>query len=38
VALDTPSALKAAHGDSAATLEDVFLKVTGYSLYHETGG
>jgi ABC-2 type transport system ATP-binding protein len=38
VALDTPSALKAAHGDTAATLEDVFLKVTGYSLYHDAGG
>jgi ABC-2 type transport system ATP-binding protein len=34
-ALDTPAALKAAHGGEKATLEDVFLKLTGYSLYRE---
>jgi len=32
-ALDTPAALKAAHGGPNATLEDVFLALTGYSLY-----
>ena len=32
-ALDTPAALKSAHGGPQATLEDVFLALTGYSLY-----
>jgi len=32
IALDTPSAMKAAHG-AGATLEDVFLAKTGHSLY-----
>ncbi len=33
MALDTPSHLKAAHGGAETTLEDVFLEVTGSSLY-----
>jgi ABC-2 type transport system ATP-binding protein len=33
VALDSPASLKAAHGEENATLEDVFLKLTGYALY-----
>lgn len=32
VALDTSESLKAAHGGGKITLEDVFLKLTGYSL------
>ena len=35
VSLDTPKNLKAAHGGGQITLEDVFLKLTGYSLYRE---
>jgi ABC-2 type transport system ATP-binding protein len=34
-ALDTPAALKAAYGGEGVTLEDVFLKLTGYSLYRD---
>jgi ABC-2 type transport system ATP-binding protein len=33
MALDTPASLKAAHGGGETTLEDVFLKLTGTSLY-----
>jgi ABC-2 type transport system ATP-binding protein len=32
VALDAPSRLKAAYGGEHVTLEDVFLKLTGYAL------
>lgn len=35
MALDTPANLKAAHGGGEITLEDVFLKLTGSSLYRE---
>ena len=35
MALDQPSALKAAHGGSEITLEDVFLKLTGSALYRD---
>ena len=35
MALDTPSNLKAAHGGGETTLEDVFLKLTGTSLYSD---
>jgi ABC-2 type transport system ATP-binding protein len=35
MALDAPTHLKAMHGGDETTLEDVFLKVTGYSLYKD---
>jgi ABC-2 type transport system ATP-binding protein len=35
MATDTPNHLKAAHGGGETTLEDVFLKLTGSSLYHD---
>ncbi len=35
VALDTPENLKAAHGGGKVTLEDIFLELTGYSLYRD---
>ncbi len=35
MALDAPNHLKAIHGGDETTLEDVFLKVTGYSLYKD---
>jgi ABC-2 type transport system ATP-binding protein len=35
MAMDTPDHLKAAHGGGETTLEDVFLKLTGSSLYHD---
>lgn len=35
VSLDTPKNLKETHGGGEITLEDVFLKLTGYSLYQE---
>jgi hypothetical protein len=36
VALDAPAALKKEHGGPQATLEDVFLKLTGSPLQVET--
>jgi ABC-2 type transport system ATP-binding protein len=35
MALDTPTCLKAIHGGGETTLEDVFLQLTGSSLYHD---
>jgi ABC-2 type transport system ATP-binding protein len=35
MALDTPEHLKALHGGGETTLEDVFLQLTGTSLYRE---
>ena len=35
MALDTPSSLKAAHGGAEITLEDIFLKLTGTTLYRD---